>query len=250
VAKDAIKFIPGLGFAAYFHEFLFLKRDWKNDEPRIRKYLKEFVSSNLHHIWICIFPEGTFVDKGEKHVVLASQKFMAENVKDCKPFEYVLYPKSKGFDALMKQSEIQDILDLTLIYSFADGSHTALPLLETDSKRRVPDTLGLLSDPPKTIFIHVRHHKRTDSLDSKAWLTNCFQEKEKLLCTYNQTKGFSNLDSTVKDTSCPMNKMLIHLLFWIMLVGFIAFNLISKYFLFSICIFVMLILIGVRFQTS
>jgi hypothetical protein len=250
VAKESIKFIPGLGFASYFHEFLFVRRDWKKDEARIRAYLRDFANSKLQHLWICIFPEGTFVDQGEEKLVLAAQKFVVENYPDIEPFKYVLYPKAKGFDAIIQNSGIRDILDLTFVYSFSDGSHTALPLMETGRSRKVPDTLGLLSSPPKSIFIHIRHHKYDNSLDSKEWLKKCFQEKECLLKRFHEANTFSASDVIAKDTMRPTFEMLLHLLFWVILISFLCHHLLVHYFQVTLASFLVLILIGVKFQTT
>jgi hypothetical protein len=247
VTKEAIKFIPGLGFAAYFHDFLFVKRDWKTDQVRIKRFIEDFVISRVHHIWICIFPEGTFVDSGEEKVVDASQKFMRDNYPGMNPFNYVLFPKAKGFEAITRASNLKSILNLTWIYSFKNGTHTACPLLETGKTRKIPSTIDLISNPPEAVYIHASLEEYDNSVDTREWLKDRFQEKEVILKTFNETKMFSKDVISIKDTKSPTAEMLVHLLFWIILICFILVNIVVKYFFASSIFFSILIFVGIFF---
>jgi 1-acyl-sn-glycerol-3-phosphate acyltransferase len=51
-----LKYIPILGLGMLFFEFIFLKRKWELDRPKISKHLQRTVSDNLP-LWLLIFPE-------------------------------------------------------------------------------------------------------------------------------------------------------------------------------------------------
>jgi 1-acyl-sn-glycerol-3-phosphate acyltransferase len=51
-----LKYIPILGLGMLFFEFIFLKRKWDSDRPKISKHLQRTVTDNLP-LWLLIFPE-------------------------------------------------------------------------------------------------------------------------------------------------------------------------------------------------
>lgn len=57
-AKDAVKYIPGMGWGLVLADSIFLKRDWMRDQGTIEKTFRRIKEHDLP-MWIISFPEGT-----------------------------------------------------------------------------------------------------------------------------------------------------------------------------------------------
>jgi 1-acyl-sn-glycerol-3-phosphate acyltransferase len=216
VAKSSIKFVPGFGIATYIHGSLFLKRDWKQDKDHINQYFQKYTKAKSpKDTWLLLFPEGTFVNTGEQYIYEACKKHMTEVLK-VKPFEYVLYPRSRGFEGIisnLKNSRIKYLMDATIIYEHSDGTNTALPLSLQDTQRKIPDTLSLLSNPLRSIYVVFKLHKIDEIEDSKKWLHESFTKKEEILRSYHETQKFGKM-YVEEDKAVPLPRHYLWAFCW------------------------------------
>lgn len=129
LAKDAIKYVPGLGWGLAFLETVFLKRDWMSDEKNIRATFARFVDEKVP-IWLIMFPEGTRMTpaKHEKSVALSKEKGTHE-------FKHLLYPRPRGFSAavLGLRDHIDAVYSVTIGYE--NGAPTLTQLIRGDHDR-------------------------------------------------------------------------------------------------------------------
>lgn len=92
-AKKAISYVPAIGWAWYFAEFVFLERSYDKDKEIIARQLKE-VFAYPDPVWLLLNAEGTrFTPK--KHE--ASVKFAQE--RGMTVLKHHLIPRTKGFTA-------------------------------------------------------------------------------------------------------------------------------------------------------
>ncbi len=161
--KDILKWVPGFGWAMWFLDSIFLKRNWNRDSAsvaltfdRIRRYGARF---------ICIsFVEGTRAtpEKKERSRGFARQKGLPV-------LEHVMVPRTKGFTATLEGlgSDLTAVYDLTLKFR---GSP--------------PGLYRFFFGPRPEIWVHVKRWPR-ELLPSKeseqaAWLVDRFREKDTL----------------------------------------------------------------------
>lgn len=92
-AKKVIAFVPVIGWAWYFSEFIFLNRSYDKDKEIIDKQLRE-VYTFPDPVWLLLNAEGTRFTE-QKHE--ASVKFAKE--KGMTVLKHHLIPRTKGFTA-------------------------------------------------------------------------------------------------------------------------------------------------------
>jgi len=68
ILKDDLKKSPGFGWAMQMFGFLFLNRDWKIDEERIRNSLEHYTNQD-YPLQILLFPEGTDLSESNRKKV-------------------------------------------------------------------------------------------------------------------------------------------------------------------------------------
>jgi 1-acyl-sn-glycerol-3-phosphate acyltransferase len=54
--KNAHKFVPLAGWLCYFHDMIFLKRDYSKDANIIQEHLDSFKKHD-NSIWLLLYPE-------------------------------------------------------------------------------------------------------------------------------------------------------------------------------------------------
>ncbi|KAK7487744.1 hypothetical protein BaRGS_00021011 [Batillaria attramentaria] len=91
--KESLRYVPLIGWAWYFTESLFLKRQWEHDRRLISKYIERVVDYPENYwITVLLFPEGTrFTEEKLK----ASQEVC--RAKGYPLTKHTLLPRTKGF---------------------------------------------------------------------------------------------------------------------------------------------------------
>ena len=162
--KDAIKYVPGIGWGMIFLDCIFLKRNWKKDKVRLYKQLSRFQTEQIP-IWTLSFVEGTRI-RPHKH---ESSIEYAKSI-GVEPLQHLLLPRTKGFcltvDAL--RGHLDAIYDATIGY--VDG---------------VPNLWQWCRGDAPKIALHVRRFPIADLPQSEeelsAWLKERWREKDELL---------------------------------------------------------------------
>jgi len=197
--KRAGQYLPGAGWAAYFAEYLFVRRQ-ASDIDSLTGYVDSFVKSRSPLV-LAFFPEGTFIDGDNLEYVTENKEFAKG--RDLPEMSHVLVPRTKGFVVMMdafKNVEDAVVVDLTLAYaSFRRQKEefnylSTLPLVETTKSRKLPGLIDMLSSStaPEEIHVHCSITRCKDVPDgqSSAWLLQRFKEKEHLLSYFTENRIF------------------------------------------------------------
>jgi len=195
--KSAGKYVPGMGWTCYFHEYFFVEKSWSRDGQRLSSQLNTF-RVNKTPLWVGIFPEGTFTDAKSTEIVRAAHEFADKN--GIQKFHHVLVPRVKGFHLLVESLRglSNHIVDMTIVFSgcnhpYQKGFNTYLPLIRAD--RHLPSLYDYLNGcGPSSISVHIKlwpiDSIPADENGCKEWLFKKFQIKEQLLAYYYQHQSF------------------------------------------------------------
>eukprot|EP00475_Leptophrys_vorax_P000009 TRINITY_DN10002_c0_g1_i1.p1 TRINITY_DN10002_c0_g1~~TRINITY_DN10002_c0_g1_i1.p1 ORF type:complete len:336 (+),score=85.70 TRINITY_DN10002_c0_g1_i1:572-1579(+) len=167
-SKDEIKKYPFWGWGMMLLDYIWVKRDWTEDNTRIRETFAKQLDNPDEPIGIFIFPEGRRLTPSR---LAEAQKFAQE--KHLPVLKNVLYPRVKGFRASVKalESMVDAVYDVTLGYP----------------KRDFPSVYTYLSGSySDSLHMHVRriplsHFKNMSEDDVSTWLYNTWKEKDQLL---------------------------------------------------------------------
>ncbi|XP_073836517.1 1-acyl-sn-glycerol-3-phosphate acyltransferase delta-like [Musca autumnalis] len=186
-AKKVISYLPVIGWAWKFAEFVFLERSFDKDREIIAHQLKE-VYAYPDPTWLLLNAEGTrFTEK--KHE--ASVKFAQE--RGMVVLKHHLIPRTKGFTASLEslRGRCPAIYDINLAFK-KDAVNP--PTIST-----------LLNGKPVEGFMLVRRipldNVPADEEKAAAWLQNLFVEKDKIIDSFHSTGSFFKT-SGIKETAC------------------------------------------------
>lgn len=165
--KQALKWIPGVGWGMQFLGCPFLTRDWTSDRERIRKTFDTLVSESIP-VWLVSFAEGT---RSTPDKLRESAEWALAN--GIEATRHVLVPRTKGFAATIEGlgTHLHAVYDVTIAY--VDG---------------VPTLWQYITGSVKRIHVHVRRFP-IESLprlehELRDWLLRCYREKDALLEHY------------------------------------------------------------------
>mmetsp|Transcript_13659 Transcript_13659/g.20689 ORF Transcript_13659/g.20689 Transcript_13659/m.20689 type:complete len:349 (-) Transcript_13659:953-1999(-) len=177
-AKDSLKYFPIVGWGMYITNMIFLKRNWNRDKTSIENTFKYFIENNIP-LWMVNFLEGTRMRKSKLEESIAYQQKNKLNVTS-----NVMCPRVKGFVAMvqgLRDHQVDYIYDIT--FCFADGRFSIMSVL-----------LGMVN-PNHRLLINLKRIPITDLPQDdegiKKWCYHRFEEKDKLLASYDKkTKSF------------------------------------------------------------
>ncbi len=162
--KDAIKWVPGVGWGMLFLGCPYLKRDWTRDRYSIERTFRTLVNEKIP-AWMVIFAEGTRITPAKAD---RSRAYAADH--GFPRLRHVLLPRPKGFAAAVQglRNHVAAVYDLTIGY---EGG--------------VPDLLQWGTGAVRREHLHVRRFPiETLPHDPAAlcdWLRERFVEKDALL---------------------------------------------------------------------
>lgn len=171
MAKEIIKYVPGIGWGMLFLDCVFLRRDWAADAARVHATFSRLNDGSVP-FWFISFPEGTRITP---HKLELARKY-AHQLGLPVP-NHVMVPRTKGFTASVEglRNVAHAVYDVTL--AFEPGIPTLLELFSGDLKR---------------IHVHVRRFEIGSLPLSEAelsqWLYDRFVEKDRLLENFKRTK--------------------------------------------------------------
>ncbi|XP_055607718.1 1-acyl-sn-glycerol-3-phosphate acyltransferase gamma-like [Uranotaenia lowii] len=201
-AKKVIQYIPTVGWAWKFAEFVFLERSFEKDREIIGRQINE-IMDYPDPVWLLLNAEGTrFTEK--KHE--ASVKFARE--RGMVELKHHLIPRTKGFTASLPHLRGKcSILGIQLAIS-------------KDSPNK-PSIFNILNGKPLIGHMHV-HRIPTESLPEKEeeaaeWLQELFREKDQLQESFHTHGDFftgSNVPRKVPIELKPRIHTLINMAAW------------------------------------
>ncbi|KAL3883737.1 hypothetical protein ACJMK2_029971 [Sinanodonta woodiana] len=199
-AKSILKYVPILGWAWYFSETIFLKRNWEQDKVILSKSIND-ISTYPDGFWVTLllFPEGTRRTP-EKHK--QSQEIAKE--KGYPILKHHLLPRTKGFALSVQhmKGKIPAVYDCTVAFPPNEPEPT---LMDVIKGRKV---LG---------HLRVKRYE-TDTLPDGEeelgnWLRQVYKEKDDALDQFYKTGKFD-----LPAVRVPKNaKDLVSFIFWSLL---------------------------------
>lgn len=162
--KDAVKYVPLLGWGMLFLDNLFVRRSWARDRASIERTFRR-INQGRVPIWLMLFAEGTRItpDKHELSIRRAAHKGRRQN-------RHVLLPHTKGFTASIQglRGHLDAVYDVTIAYP--DGA---------------PNLWQFICGLAPTAHLHVRRHPTAGlpeaEPDLARWLLDRWDEKDDLL---------------------------------------------------------------------
>ena len=175
ILKESLRNIPIIGWSAQFYNFIFLARNWEEDQRRFKKALSR-LNSATQPMWLIIFPEGTNLSATtrEKSKAWATKN----NLQDMK---HQLLPRSTGLRFCL--NELKDttewLYDCTIAYEGVPPGQFGQDIFTLRST-------FFEGRPPKSVNMHWRrfHISEIPIQNTKAfevWLRNRWREKDYML---------------------------------------------------------------------
>jgi 1-acyl-sn-glycerol-3-phosphate acyltransferase len=171
--KDALKYVPAVGWGLQFIDCVFLKRDWAKDQSSIEATFEHLRKYKVP-MWLVNFMEGT---RSNPKKLEASRAYALKT--GLKPLKHLLLPRPKGFIASIKglQGHLHAVYDVTFGY---EGHPLTL--------------LDLVLGRIRPVHIHVRrfalHDLPSGDTELTQWVRKLFEEKDQMLSDFIRTSHF------------------------------------------------------------
>ena len=193
VLKESLKRIPVIGWGMQFAQFIFLKRKWEQDKPRMAAHLQKF-NNRKDPMWLMMFPEGTNLADCTRE---ASKQWAEKNgIKD---MQHTLLPRSTGLQFILQElrQTVDYVYDCTIAYEGVPRGQYAQDIFTVGASY-----FG--GKPPKSVNMYWRRflissiplddHKKFD-----LWLRQRWIEKDKFIEDYHQTGRLPADEGVSKD---------------------------------------------------
>lgn len=194
VLKESLKRIPVIGWGMQFAQFIFLKRKWEQDKPRMAAHLQKF-NNPKDPMWLMMFPEGTNLADSTRE---ASKKWAEKNGID--DMQHTLLPRSTGLQFILQelQKTVDYVYDCTIAYEGVPHGQFAQDIF----------TLGASyfgGRPPKSVNMYWRRFRLSsipldDPKTFELWLRSRWVEKDKFIEDYLRTGRFPADQGTSKNS--------------------------------------------------
>ncbi|XP_032516871.2 lysocardiolipin acyltransferase 1-like isoform X2 [Danaus plexippus] len=166
VLKDEIKSVPGLGWIMQLNYFLYVKRNWQEDQLSLSQYVDYYKKLNYRQR-VILFPEGTDLSEENRR---RSLKFALS--KNLPNYEYVLHPRTTGWAVLcsrLRDAGLTSVYDVTVAYD--SPPQTEMDLLK--------------GNLPKHVHFYFKRYAIEDlplqEDDLRHWLQDRWKEKNSCL---------------------------------------------------------------------
>lgn len=192
VLKESLKSIPVIGWGMQFAQFIFLKRKWEEDKPRLAQHMQRF--KNDKPMWLMMFPEGTNLAPDTRE---SSKKWAAKNgIKD---MEHMLLPRSTGLHFMLKELKgtVEYLYDCTIAYEGVPRGQYAQDIFTVGASY-----FG--GRPPKSVNMYWRRFRvanipTDDPQKFDAWLRARWSEKDRFIENWYRTGRFPADTGSSKD---------------------------------------------------
>ncbi|KAF3049491.1 hypothetical protein E8E11_005282 [Didymella keratinophila] len=184
ILKESLRNIPIIGWSAQFYNFIFLARNWEEDQRRFKKALSR-LNSVTQPMWLIIFPEGTNLSSTTRE---KSKAWAAKN--NLQDMKHQLLPRSTGLRFCL--NELQDttewLYDCTIAYEGVPPGQFGQDIFTLRST-------FFEGRPPKSVNMHWRRFHLSDIpiQNTKAfevWLRNRWREKDYMLEYFQKHSRF------------------------------------------------------------
>ena len=175
VLKESLKKIPIIGWGMQLSRFIFLKRNWEQDRPRLAAHLKQ-LARGLDPMWLLMFPEGTNLAPSTR---AKSREWAAK--KGIQDMQHTLLPRGTGLQFCLRElrGSIRWVYDCTIAYEGVPRGAYAQDVYTLQAQYGQ-------GKPPKCLHMHWRRfHISSVPLDDpvafELWLRARWIEKDYLI---------------------------------------------------------------------
>ena len=184
VLKESLKRIPVIGWGMQFSQFIFLKRKWEQDKPRMAAHLQKFTNPK-DPMWLMMFPEGTNLADSTRE---ASKKWAEKNgIND---MQHTLLPRSTGLQFILQElrKTVDYVYDCTIAYEGVPRGEFAQDIFTVGASY-----FG--GRPPKSVNMYWRRFRLSsipldDPKTFELWLRSRWVEKDNFIEGYLRTGRF------------------------------------------------------------
>ncbi len=194
VLKESLKRIPVIGWGMQFAQFIFLKRKWEQDKPRMAAHLQKF-NNPKDPMWLMMFPEGTNLADSTRE---ASKKWAEKNGID--DMRHMLLPRSTGLQFILQElrKTVDYVYDCTIAYEGVARGEFAQDIFTVGASY-----FG--GRPPKSVNMYWRRFRISsipldDPKTFELWLRSRWVEKDKFVEDYLRTGRFPADQGTSKNS--------------------------------------------------
>ena len=194
VLKESLKRIPVIGWGMQFAQFIFLKRKWEQDKPRMAAHLQKF-NNPKDPMWLMMFPEGTNLADSTRE---ASKKWADKNGID--DMRHMLLPRSTGLQFILQElrKTVDYVYDCTIAYEGVPRGEFAQDIFTVGASY-----FG--GRPPKSVNMYWRRFRVSsipldDPKTFELWLRSRWMEKDKFIEDYLRTGRFPADQGTSKNS--------------------------------------------------
>lgn len=205
ILKESLKWVPVLGPAMQFYNFVFMARKWSKDQERLRYRLQKLNTRHsgpmtgdtgpgqLDPMWLLIFPEGTNLSRNTRK---SSERWSEKSgIPDGK---HLLLPRSTGLQFCLKELEetVEWVYDCTIAYEGIPHGQYGQDIFTLRS-------VYFQGRPPRSVNMHWRKYKVSEiPIDDKdkmeEWTLQRWREKDELLELFLRTGRFPADEVAVK----------------------------------------------------
>ncbi len=193
VLKESLKRIPVIGWGMQFAQFIFLKRKWEQDKPRLTEHMQRFKNPN-EPMWLMMFPEGTNLADSTRE--LSKQWADKNGIKD---MQHTLIPRATGLQFMLQElrSSVDYIYDCTIAYEGVPRGKYAQDIFTVGASY-----FG--GRPPKSVNMywrrfHINSIPLDDPKEFELWLRSRWLEKDKFIERWYRTGRFPADTGSNKD---------------------------------------------------
>ncbi|XP_038213937.1 lysocardiolipin acyltransferase 1-like [Zerene cesonia] len=214
VLKDEIKSVPGMGWIMQLNFFLYVKRNWQEDQINMSQYV-EYYKKLQYNQRIVLFPEGTDLSEENKR---KSERYAI--TKQLPIYEFVLHPRTTGWSSLctsLRDSGLKSVYDVTVAYD-----------------RPAQNELDLLRGKiPRHVYFCFKRYSieelPRDEEHLKTWLMNRWTEKNACLQKFHHEGTFTEFA-----TNRPVPERSPRSL-TVAKIGFVFWTVIDMLFIYGLC---------------
>lgn len=201
--KKVVQYMPVLGWAWKFSEFVFVERNYEKDKKSIPLQVAE-LADYPDPFWLLLYPEGTRFTK-EKHK--ASLEFAKQN--NLPELKHHLVPRTKGFIASLPpmRGKVPAVYDVLTVFKEGD------PV--------VPNIKNLLKGKSTICHIYVNRIPMEEVPESTEgqdkFLKDLFVVKDKMVDSFIKTGDFFEQSGVQRVEGFRLNRRyysLLNVLFW------------------------------------
>ena len=206
--KKSLQYVPILGWAWRFAEYIFMERNWEKDKEVITFQIKELVNYP-DTISLLLCAEGT---RFTAEKLEASQKFAQK--ANLPILNYHLTPRTKGFVASLPhmRGKISDIYDMQLQFKSDDPVKPTLTNILQG--KRITAYICIFRIPLEEV--------PEDEKGAEEWLHKHYEKKDRMAESFEQTGDFFELSGVPKLEKITLKRRyhsLVNIIFWAVVVN-------------------------------